>query len=129
MLKILLIGWISTSICLGADVVSLKAKDIVPFDGILFSLPKAEDTRIKLLERDSFQKMNQVYINSQADYDAIQLKLRTNLDLCIKETDNVAQNLYAERQMRNVERIAIFGGGIATTIIIFYIVKAVVNTH
>lgn len=117
----------STSICIAEPTVYLKAKDPAPFNGILFSLPKAEETRIKLLERDSFEKMNKMLEKSIIDLEQIKERQSKNFNLLLDETDDLAKNLYSERQMKNVERLMWFGGGAAVVVLIVWGLRSFVK--
>lgn len=112
-----------SNICYADDAIYLEKDKPAPFNGFLSTEGKTREIRIKLLERDTFENINQsltktnTFLQENSDSKDKQIKI-------VMDRDNqLAQSLRDERSTNNWERIGWFAGGILTTILTIYGVK------
>ena len=108
-----------------ADVVYLEKDAKTPFAGFLFSEQAGKEVKVKLIERDYFEKLNESLQKQVESYSNINLRYQEEKKILLDQNDNLAKNLGAERSMGNFERALWFAGGILTTVLVLYGVSRV----
>lgn len=123
LIKIFLIFLISSSLVLGESAVPLNLGDKAPFEGVLFTTPKAQELKNTLIERDSLKIINyslNTSINLQTD---ILTHKDNQIKLIMDQNDNLAKEVYSERSLNSWEKFLWFGVGVLSSVLILYGVK------
>lgn len=125
MIKLLMIGILLGNVCYADDVTYLDKNQPAPYEGYLFTTDKAKDTRIKLIERSTFEGINQSLVKTNT-------LLQTNSDLkdqqikiVMDRNDDLSKSLKDAESTSNWERIIYFGLGVLATSAAFYGAKKI----
>ena len=106
-----------------ADVQFIEKDKVAPFDGFLFPPEKANEVKVKVIERDNYKALSESYEKSlnlqKQNYDYQAEKIKLYMD----QNDNLAKNLYAERNVSDWTKVMWFGVGVLATVLTLYGVK------
>lgn len=102
----------NSTICYADDSVVLQKNQNAPFAGILFTQEKSQDLKNKLIERDVLLQLNDSLKNSLNFQQDIINQTQSQKKLLLDQNDQLANSLYKERTMSNVEKAAYFVLGI-----------------
>jgi hypothetical protein len=91
------------------DFVHLQKDDKAPYEGLLFSIEKSKELRIKLLERDYYESANKSLTKIVETKD-LQMNMLT------ERNNDLAKNLSSERTFTTLERMFWFTLGVVGTI-------------
>lgn len=107
------------------DATHLNAKDPAPYEGILLSIPKATDTRTKLIERDQLDSINQSLNKSIDIYKANETVYEQKVDLLMKQNSTLSQSAY-DLQSNNFWKSSLMflAGAFVTGFLVFGVKKA-----
>lgn len=115
LLKILLISLIATNSFADNDVVSLLKGQPAPFDGLLFTIPKAEDLKRSVVERDNYKLLSESLERSIDLFKKNDELNNQKVNILLEQNDKLAKNLYEARSTSTAERVLWFGLGLAVT--------------
>jgi len=114
MIKVILILSLISSYSFAQDAVFLNKTQTAPFEGFLLPQTKLQELHNNTLERDAFQKENES-LNKSLNLQQSNLGLKDNqIDILLKQNDNLAKTLSTERTLNNWEKVGYFLGGIVT---------------
>lgn len=123
-LKISLISLLSLNlVCapvFGDDPTLLQKDQAAPYEGLLFSQPKAQDIRNKLLERDAFKSTNESLERTISLKSDTIMQLESQKELLLKNNDSLATSLHAERTSNMWTYFGFFALGVGGTILGLY---------
>lgn len=102
----------NSTICYADESVVLQKNQSAPFAGILFTQEKSQDLKNKLIERDVLLQLNDSLRNSLNFQQDIINQTQSQKKLLLDQNDQLANSLYKERTMSNVEKAAYFVLGI-----------------
>ena len=111
--------------CQAGDVTYLELNTPAPYPGYLFTVPKTEETRQKLIDLDTFKALNES-LQKSLDLNKTNLQLVEDKNvLLLNQNDSLAKKLYNEREMSDWTKALWFGAGVLATILITYGVKKI----
>lgn len=115
-MKLLLIISLLGNICYADDgVIHLNQNDKAPYNGYFFTEDKAKDTRIKLLERTTFEGLNEsltktnTFLQQNTDDKDKQIKILSD------RNDQLSTTIQKDQSQSNLEHILWFMGGVLAT--------------
>lgn len=114
-LLIFLIVNLITNISYAEDVIRLEKDKPAPFTGYLFTDEKTKDTRIKLLERDTLQELNQSLEKTNTLHKQNSTLKDEQIKIITEQNTNLAKTLREERSTSNWERLLWFSLGVVGT--------------
>jgi hypothetical protein len=115
-LKISLISLLISNIALPDDPTLLNKDQAAPYQGLLFSIGKANDLKNSVLERDSLLKINESLNKSITLQENIISKQNEKVDILLTQNDRLAKSLGDERVVGSWERFGYFLLGIVATV-------------
>lgn len=104
-----------SNICYADDITYIEKDKPAPYEGYIFTIDKTKDTRIKLLERDTFQGLNvsltttNTFLQQNSDFKDKQIKLVQD------RNDQLSQALKDSQSSSNLEKILWFSLGVVGT--------------
>lgn len=116
-MKYILIILLISNIGFADDVIHLNKDDKAPYNGYLFTEEKTRDTRIKLIDGDLAEVLNQsyakenAYLRQNSDYKDSQIKL------VMDRNDELAKTVAEQQSTSTITKVAYFVGGILVTYI------------
>ena len=122
----LMISILSNTI-IAQDVISLKENEKAPFSGILFPIDKAAELKDSVVERDYYKKRNDLLLNITDLNEKTLINCTEGKVLLLTQNDNLAKQLYSERQLSDWAKIGYFALGIVVTGIAFYGIKSTIK--
>lgn len=111
--------------CFGDDPTLLQKDQAAPYEGLLFSQPKAQDIRNKLLERDAFKSTNESLERTISLKTENITLLESQKALLLKNSDELATSLHAERTSNMWTYFGFFALGVGGTILGLYGIKQI----
>lgn len=108
-----------------ADVQFIEKGKTAPYDGFLLPPDKANEMKVNTIERDSYKLLYESTTKSlnlqkeNSDYQEEKIKLY------MVQNDNLAKNLYSERNVSDWTKVAWFGIGVLASVLTLYGVKQV----
>lgn len=111
--------------CFGDDPTLLQKDQAAPYEGLLFSQPKAQDIRNKLLERDAFKSTNESLERTISLKTENITLLESQKELLLKNNDSLATSLHAERTSNMWTYFGFFALGVGGTILGLYGIKQI----
>lgn len=121
LLIILLVG----SLSYGDDAVHLNQGEVAPFEGLLLSIPKAQETRTRLIERDQFEAINSSLNNSINLYKANESQYQSQITTLLTQNDKLAKIDKDVSDGSTIKTVLTFLAGAAVTIGIAYAIRKV----
>lgn len=107
------------------DVIYLEKGVPSPFTGYLFPPAKADGIRKELIEKDGLHLLN-VSLTKTVELQKDNINIyELRIKNMSEQNDNLAKNLYNERNVTNWERIGFFALGILATGFAIYGVKSI----
>lgn len=89
---------------------------VLPKDSWVFSPEKAKQTRDKLIDAETYFKINESLTKSIELYKTTEEIQQNKVNLLLKQNDELAQRLYSSQSLNNWERFGLFFLGIAATV-------------
>lgn len=109
---LLLINILLSNICYADDVIFLEKNKPVPYDGYLFTPEKTKDTRIKLLERNTFEGLNESLTKTNTFLQENSSLKDQQIKIVMDRNDQLSKSLMEAKSTSNLERILYFALGI-----------------
>lgn len=105
------------------DAIHLNQGDAAPMEGILLSVPKAQETRTKIIERDQFEAINQSLGRSIDLYKANELQYQSQITTLLTQNDKLAKIDKDVQDSSTIKSVLIFLAGAAVTVGIAFAYK------
>lgn len=105
------------------DSVLLQKGVIAPFEGVLFSVEDAGKLRVELLEKETYQLLNESYKKSFNLVEASNKLKDEQFDLVMKRNLDLTKALNSQKDMNDWEKFMWFGLGILTSTLTVYGIK------
>jgi len=105
------------------DSVLLQKGTPSPFEGVLFSTEDAGKLRVELLEKETYQLLNESYQKSFNLVEASNKLKDEQFDLVMKRNLELTKSLNSQKDMNDWEKFMWFGLGILTSTLTVYGIK------
>lgn len=115
-LKISLISLLISNIALSDDPTLLNKDQAAPYQGLLFSIQKANELKNTAIERDNLLKINESLNKSLSLQDDIINRQNQKVDILLNQNDKLAKSLGDERTIGSWERYGYVLLGVIMTV-------------
>lgn len=99
---------LTLNISIADDVVPIEQGQPAPYSGVLFSNKKANETRLKLVEKQYLEKENTSLKRSLELSDIALKSSEEKSRLFLEQNDKLAKNLNSERQVGTLTKVVYF---------------------
>lgn len=115
MILLIILTSLISNLCYANDVIYLEKDKPAPYDGFLFTPDKTKDTRIKLLERSTFEGLNDSLSKTNTLLEANVKSKDQQLTLVMDRNNQLAETIRSQQSMNNWEKAAYFVAGVLIT--------------
>lgn len=112
---ILLIISLLGNFCLADDVIFLEKNKPAPYDGYLFTPEKTKDTRIKLLERNTFEGLNESLTKTNTFLQENSSLKDQQIKIVMDRNDQLAETVRDQQSTNNWVKAGYFLAGVFIT--------------
>src|SRR5688500_13089233 len=113
--KLVLFCFVLSSISLADDPYFGQRGHVLPQDSWVFSPDKAKDVRNRLIDGETYFKLNESLSKSIELYKSNEVIQQNKVNLLLEQNDKLAQRLASSQSLNNWERFGLFFLGIAAT--------------
>lgn len=113
---ILIICLITSGTVRAEDTVLIEKEQKAPFAGILFSLPKANEIRGQLLERDLYKELSDSQQKTIQLYKSNNELSESKVNMLLEQNDKLSASLRSSQSLNTWECVGLFTLGILATV-------------
>jgi hypothetical protein len=122
---VLLIISILSNICLADDIIFLEKDKPAPHEGYLFTPEKTKETRIKLLERNTFEGLNLSLTNTNTFLQKNIYLKDYQIQIVTDRNTELSKTIIDQRSASDLQKVLWFGLGVLATGAALYGIKKI----